>query len=274
MLINYTRMQGAGNRILVIDARPSKAPLPSADQLARLAGDDPGTAFDQLMWISETKADGIAGYRVFNVDGSEAEQCGNGVRCVALLLADGRQKSRFTLDGPAGPVDCRVEPGGRVSVNMGPPDFEPASIPFVAENAAKTYRITVNGSEHAIGAVSMGNPHCVLEVPDVRAADVGRIGPALESHARFPERANVGFMAVRNRTTIDLRVWERGVGETLACGTGACAAFAVAGQRGKVGDDVTVRLPGGQLVVSCGQRGGDVWLAGDAEKLSEGTIDL
>lgn len=274
MRIEFTRMQGAGNRILVVDVRASGDLPPSRDQLAGLAARSSGPSFDQLMWVSESDASGIAAYRVFNSDGSEAGQCGNGVRCVARLLADSRGETAFILDGPTGPVECRVRPDGMISVNMGTPDFEPANIPFVSDHESKSYKIVANGSEYIVGAVSMGNPHCVLAVADVADADVAGIGPVLETHARFPERANVGFMSVRDPATIDLRVWERGVGETLACGTGACAAFAVARRRREVGEEVTVCLPGGQLVVSCAQRGGDIWLTGNAEKLSEGTIDL
>jgi diaminopimelate epimerase len=273
MRIDYTLMQGAGNRILVVDARPIRSEPPAADRLQRLADERTGPGFDQLMWITPTEAGGIAGYRVFNADGSEVEQCGNGVRCVASLLAESMGAREFVLDAPAGAVQCRVLADGRVSVNMGAPCFDPPRIPFIADRAANVHEVSVNGTEYAIGAVSMGNPHCVLEVGDVDAADVARIGAQLETHERFPARTNVGFMAIEGRGAMKLRVWERGVGETLACGTGACAAVAVAQRRGQVGREVTVSLPGGQLVVSCAQPGDAMWLTGDAEKLSEGTIE-
>jgi diaminopimelate epimerase len=212
---------------------------------------------------------------VFNNDGSEAEQCGNGVRCVVRVLAEAEGGlDELRLDSPVGTVEARMIAANRVAVNMGKPAFRPQNIPFVAERIDNFYKIDVNGADMIIGAVSLGNPHCVVEVDDVASADVASLGPALERHPRFPARANVGFMAIRNRREIDLRVWERAVGETLACGTGACAAMVVARRRGQVDDEVEVRLPGGQLVVSWRGADDSVWLTGDAELISEGTIDL
>jgi diaminopimelate epimerase len=228
------------------------------------------------MWVGPTKsANAAASYRVFNADGSEVEQCGNGVRCVAWMLErSGNGEKSFTLDSPAGPIEATVLDDGQVAVNMGPPEFDPASIPFVADQQEDRYSLEVFGRSHEVSALSMGNPHCVLLVDSIAAADVDRLGPAIEEHERFPSGANVGFMCISDRTNIELRVFERGVGETLACGTGACAAV-VAGQRlSLLDDEVNVQLPGGQLVVSW--RGGTepVWLTGNAELISEGTIDL
>jgi diaminopimelate epimerase len=265
MQLAFQKMQGAGNQILVVDQRGDGALPPSAELLQQLRNSTPGAGFDQLMWLGPPRtADAVASYRVFNNDGSEVEQCGNGVRCVAVLLA--RQNgtpASLLFDSPAGRIEARVIASNRAAVNMGPPVFNDA-----------IRAIELDGRQHKVSVVSMGNPHCVLDVADVRKADVSGLGPAIERHALFPERCNVGFMQIVDRDTIKLRVFERGVGETLACGTGACAAVASGHRRGLLDDDVTVQLPGGQLVVSW--RGGNtaVWLTGDAELTSEGMIDL
>lgn len=272
MQVAYTKMHGTGNRILVIDQRGEDREPPGAEALRRLGDDTTGPGFDQLMWVTAAREpDNAASYRVFNRDGSEVEQCGNGVRCVAKMLATGATAS-LVLESPAGPVEARVLDNGDVSVSMGRPEFEPARIPFVADGQADRYVLEVNGEQHAVQVVSMGNPHCVLAVDDVATADVESLGPLLEHHARFPNGANVGFMRVIDRSNIELRVHERGVGETLACGTGACAAV-VCGQRSKLlEDEVSVRLRGGQVMVSW--RRDTVWLTGNAELISEGSLDL
>ena len=275
MQLAYTLMQGAGNRIAIVDGRRDGRAPPGAAAIERLALNGPLAGFDQLMWLLPASGPAAAlAYRVFNADGSEVEQCGNGARCVARLVA-GNDDRELALESPAGLVRARLDEPDRVSVDMGAPTFDPASLPFVADGPADTYRLDVNGETLEVAAVSMGNPHCVLVVDDVASAPVERLGPALERHERFPSRTNVGFMAVRGRDEIDLRVWERGVGETLACGTGACAAVVVARARGLVGDDVRVNLPGGQLVVSWrGVADAPVWLSGNAERLSEGTVEI
>lgn len=276
MRLRYFKMLGAGNRILVVDQRDENLPPPPASDLRRLAGDKSGPGFDQLMWVGPPRdPSAAASYRVFNADGSEVEQCGNGARCVVSLLAreDDTQR-RYTLESPAGLIEATLVDGENVAVNMGPPEFDPERVPFVAPARQERYQIEVAGQTVEASVLSMGNPHCVLQVDDVATAAVGELGPALERHERFPAAANIGFMCVRDRENIDLRVHERGVGETLACGTGACAAV-VAGQRlGQLGERVAVQLPGGQLMVSW--RGGaePVWLIGNAELIGEGTIDL
>ena len=274
--LDYLIMQGAGNRILVVDARERDVAPPSADVLQRIADKTAGPGFDQLMWVVSPQGDGLdAAYRIFNADGSEVEQCGNGVRCVAWMLARESGESRpLRLGSPAGTVDARIEADGQITVSMGAPEFEPAKIPFVADHRADRYLLAVDGDEYDVSVLSMGNPHCVMQVADVGTAAVRRLGPLIERHERFPQRVNVGFMAIRGRKAIDLRVYERGTGETLACGTGACAAV-VAGQRlGLLDDAVTVSLPGGQLVVSWRGDAEPVWLTGNAELISEGQIDL
>lgn len=276
MELDYLIMHGAGNRILVVDSRDRDVPPPPVDMLRRLADPKTGPGFDQLMWVTspgDTSLD--AGYRIFNADGSEVQQCGNGVRCVAWMLArESGRRGTLRLGSPSGIVEARVEADGRITVSMGPPEFEPSRIPFVADARADRYLLAVGGADYDVFVVSMGNPHCVFQVADTRNAGVEWLGPLVENHDRFPERTNVGFMAVRGRKAIDLRVYERGVGETLACGTGACAAV-VAGQRlGLLDDAVTVRLPGGELMVSWRGGGETVWLTGNAELISEGSIDL
>lgn len=276
MQLTFLKMHGAGNRIVVVDERSTDRRPPDAAQLRRLGDEATGPGFDQLMWVGPASNPAMdASYRIFNADGSEVEQCGNGVRCVVrMLAAKNEDKRRYLLESPAGPVEAELLDDGRITVNMGLPEFEPQWIPFVAEARADQYALDVGDESLVVSCLSMGNPHCVLEVDDTATADVGRIGALIESHPRFPARTNVGFMAVHDRSSIDLRVFERGVGETLACGTGACAAV-VAGRRlGKLDEEVAVRLPGGQLVVSWRASSEPVWLTGDAELISEGTIEL
>lgn len=276
MNVAYTKMQGTGNMILVVDRRHANGPPPSPDQLRRLGDDATGPGFDQLMWVEASDDPKIAArYRVFNSDGSEVEQCGNGVRCVASFLAnESGHAQAFTLLSPAGPVDARVDDDGLVAVSMGTPEFEPDRIPFVAKERAPRYSLVVGDAEYEACVVSMGNPHCILHVDDVDAAPVNELGALLEHHERFPQRANIGFAQLHDRRRMDLRVFERGVGETAACGTGACAAVVTGRNLGLLDEAVDVRLPGGQLVVSW--RGGTepVWLTGNAETISEGIMDL
>lgn len=276
MQVAYFKMHGTGNKILVVDQRQKNLPPPSPSKLRELGNEATGPGFDQLMWVGPAEDPAhAASYRVFNADGSEVEQCGNGVRCVtSILTRDLQHPNALTLESPAGPVSARVGEDGFVSVSMGSPEFEPARIPFLAEARSSQYTLDVDKHELEILAVSMGNPHCVLQVPDVDTAPVQALGPKIEHHERYPERTNVGFMRISDRTNIDLRVHERGVGETLACGTGACAAVVSGQQLGLLDERVNVRLPGGQVVVSW--RGGEepVWLTGNAELISEGIVDL
>ncbi len=276
MLLPYSKMQGAGNQIVVVDQRADAVPPPPPDVIRRLGHGGTGPGFDQLMWVGPpTSESAIASYRVFNRDGSEVEQCGNGVRCVARVLSrDASTGGPMQLDSPAGSVEAIVREDGLVSVNMGPPEFTPGRIPFVAEERQDRYELEVGGRKHAVCVVSMGNPHCVLLVDSIASADVDRLGPAIEEHPRFPEATNVGFLCIEDRANVELRVWERGVGETLACGTGACAAVVSGRVLGLLDDEVTVRLPGGQLMVSWHGAAGPVWLTGNAELISEGTFDL
>jgi diaminopimelate epimerase len=267
-------MHGTGNLILIVDQRDDNRPPPGAEKLRELGNAATGPGFDQLLWIN-TASDGssLARYRVFNADGSEVEQCGNGVRCVARYLAADRA-SEFQLQSPAGPIAARVFADGGVAVSMGTPIFEPTRIPFMADAIADTYELVLGTTSIEIAAVSMGNPHAVVLVADVDAAPVARLGPEIEHHERFPKKTNVGFADIVDRQNIKLRVHERGVGETAACGTGACAAVVTGQRRGLLDQDVAVNLPGGQVVVSW--RGGEapVWLRGNAEMINDGMMDL
>lgn len=276
MHVSYLKMHGTGNFILVVDQRNDNLPPPGSEKIRELGDEGTGPGFDQMMWIGPPSDEScIASYRVFNADGAEVEQCGNGVRCVAKYLAGiDDSGAEFSLQSPAGPISARVHDDGLVAVGMGTPEFGPASIPFIAESAADSYILNIAGNEIEISAVSMGNPHAVLQVDDVNKAPVGELGPQIERHERFPELTNVGFMSVLDRQNIELRVHERGVGETAACGTGACAAV-VSGQRlGLLDEEVRVQLPGGQVVVSW--RGGEATarLKGNAELINEGMMDL
>lgn len=271
MQLPLLKMSAAGNRILVADARNVKRHPPTADSLRELAGQQ---SFDQLMWVTDAADDGDdAAYRVFNADGSEVEQCGNGIRCVAWMLArDASDKGAFKLASPAGPIEARVAGDDRFAVDMGHPVFAPARIPFKAESEALAYSLDVGDQSLDVAVLSMGNPHCVVFVDDINSGVVEELGPLIEHHPRFPARTNAGFASVRDRETIDLRVHERGVGETLACGTGACAAAVAAQRHGAVESTVSVHLPGGQLVVSW--RRDTVWLTGGAELVSQGSLNI
>lgn len=276
MHASYLKMHGTGNLILVVDRRADDLPPPDREKIRELGNEDTGPGFDQMMWIGPASdASCIASYRVFNADGSEVEQCGNGVRCVAKYLSGiDNNGAEFSLQSPAGAISARIHSDGLVAVSMGTPGFEPASIPFIAESAAESYKLNVAGDEIEISAVFMGNPHAVLQVNDVNTAPVDFLGPKIECHERFPELANVGFMCILDRQNIDLRVYERGVGETAACGTGACAAVVSSQRLGLLDEEVRVHLPGGQVMVSW--RGGETtaWLKGDAELINEGMMDL
>lgn len=276
MHLAFTKMHGLGNDFIVLDAARD-APLPEAAQWRALANRHTGIGFDQALVLHPARKAGTAVYyRIFNADGLEVEQCGNGARCIAALLARRGQapEGEFTMDSPGGLIRARVDGTGLVSVDMGVPNFDPASLPFEASGEAYVYPLEVNGTEIEIGAVSMGNPHAVLTVPSVAAAPVDRLGPAIEKHARFPKRVNVGFIEIVDRAHVRLRVYERGTGETLACGTGACAAVAVGRRHGRLDESVEVQVPGGMLRIGWGGPGTNIWLTGPAEVSFTGSVDL
>lgn len=276
MRIEFVKMQGLGNDFLVFNAPAAAAPW-DADRLRALADRHTGVGFDQALLLEPPRDPASrVFYRIFNADGSEVEQCGNGARCIAALLyARAPELGRDLLMGSmGGTVRARVGDDGRVAVDMGVPNFDPGALPMLADAEAPTYSLQVEGVNVDIGAVSMGNPHAVLRVPDVKAAPVERFGPSIEHHARFPKRANVGFMQVVDRGHILLRVFERGVGETRACGTGACAAVAVGVRHGLLDAEVQVDLPGGTSMVSWPAAGEHLWLTGPATTVFTGTIDI
>jgi diaminopimelate epimerase len=278
MRIEFVKMQGLGNDFFVFDA-PAAAPKAGLDAatLRAIADRRTGVGFDQALMIEAPRDSASrAFYRIFNADGTEVEQCGNGVRCVAAhLYARAPQLGReFTLGSPGGAVRARVLDGRNVSVEMGAPDFEPQSLPMRTRRAESVYALRIDAEEVSFGAVSVGNPHIVVEVPDVDTAPVERVGAALGRHPEFPNRTNVGFMQIVDRGNIRLRVFERGVGETRACGTGACAAVAVGRSRGLLDATVQVNLPGGAAQVSWEGPGRTLWLTGPATTVFTGSIEI
>jgi diaminopimelate epimerase len=278
MRIEFFKMQGLGNDFLVFDAPPVNADEPiDSDTLRALADRHTGIGFDQALMLQPPRdSRNRVFYRVFNSDGSEVEQCGNGARCVAALMYSRQPElgRELTLESAGGPVRARVRADGLVSVDMGIPNFEPRSLPMDASAEMPAYSLRIDGTEIEFGAVSMGNPHVVLCVSDVKTAPVERFGPSIERHPRFAKRTNVGFMQIVDRTHIRLRVYERGAGETLACGTGACAAVAVGRMRGLLDSDVRVDLPGGTATVTWPGIGQPMWLTGPATMVFTGSIDI
>ena len=276
MRLNFTKMHGLGNDFIVFDAaRPDE--VPSAPALRRLADRRTGIGFDQALVLEPPRRAGTdVYYRIFNADGSEVEQCGNGARCIARLVASRAtvRERPLVMDSPGGIVNARLRPDGLVSVAMGVPDFDPRSLPFEAAGEAPSYRLELPGGPVEFGAVSIGNPHAVIRVRSVREAPVDTVGPAVENHPRFPRRVNVGFLEIVAPDHVRLRVFERGAGETRACGTGACAAVAVGRRHGPLAEEVRVDVPGGRLIVQWPGPGEPIWLTGPAETAFEGHVDI
>jgi diaminopimelate epimerase len=236
-----------------------------------------GIGCDQVLVVEQPQGSGAdVRYRIYNADGGEVEHCGNGVRCVARYLRDEGivVKDEITVETMKGVSRVYIEKGDLVRVNMGAPRFEPADVPILAKHRASKYQIDVGAGHVAVGAVSMGNPHAVLEVDNVDTAPVLTLGPMIERHPLFPEGANVGFMEVVNASRIRLRVYERGTGETLACGTGACAAVVIGRLHGLLKANVDVELPGGHLSITWDQGEEPVWMTGPAQRVFEGQIEL
>ena len=276
-------MQGLGNDFLVFDAPAAADTHLDSSRLRALADRHTGIGFDQALMLEPPRDAGSrVYYRIFNSDGTEVEQCGNGARCIAALLyARAPELGRdLAMGSLGGVVHARVRDDGLVSVDMGVPNFDPRALPMNAADGAGAaapalmYSLKVDGVDVEIGAVSMGNPHAVLRVSDVKTAPVARFGPSIEHHPRFPKRTNVGFMQIVDRGHLRLRVFERGAGETLACGTGACAAVAVGRQQGLLDEEVRVDLPGGTAVVSWTAAGEHLWLTGPATTVFTGSIDI
>ena len=274
MTLRFTKMQGLGNDFIVIDAIHQPVVL-DPERIRRLADRRFGVGCDQLLLVEPPRLPATDfHYRIFNADGSEVEQCGNGARCFARFVRDQglTDQDEIAVGTAAGPIRLYLEQG-QVRVNMGVPVLTPVEIPFVADDQASSYLLEVGGRTLTIGAVSMGNPHAVLLVDDVDTAPIAELGPAIESHPRFPRRVNAGFMQVLSPDHVRLRVYERGAGETLACGTGACAAVVSGNLRGLLGPRVRVGLPGGELVIEWSGAGEVVWMTGPAERVFEGVID-
>jgi diaminopimelate epimerase len=276
MAIAFTKMHGLGNDFVVIDAISQAVSLTS-EQIRRLADRRLGVGCDQVLLVERAQGgEADFRYRIFNADGGEVEQCGNGARCFVHFVRDHglTDKAEITVETAGGLIRPRLETDGRVTVNMGVPRFAPGDVPFDAEAAALRYPLAIGKLTLHIGVVSMGNPHAVLQVNNVRSAPVAEWGPLIETHPRFPRRANAGFMEVVARDHIRLRVYERGAGETPACGTGACAAVAVGRRWGMLGETVRVELPGGDLTIRWQEDNNPVWMTGPAVRVFEGRIDL
>jgi diaminopimelate epimerase len=275
MAIAFTKMHGLGNDFVVIDAISQDVSL-SAEQIRKLADRHFGIGCDQLLLVERPRGNADFRYRIFNADGGEVEQCGNGARCfVHFVRTHGlSDKGEIAVETAGGIIRPRIETDGRVTVDMGVPRFAPREIPFNAEQESLRYELLVGDTSVTIGAVSMGNPHAVTQVDSVRAAPVATLGPLIERHPRFPKRVNAGFMEVVTPQHIRLRVYERGTGETLACGTGACAAVAVGRRWGLLEESVNVELPGGNLTIRWQGDNNPVWMTGPALRVFEGRIEL
>lgn len=276
MNINFTKMHGLGNDFVVLNGLEQAIALDSA-QMRLLADRRFGVGCDQILLLQpseDTQVD--ARYRIFNADGGEVEQCGNGVRCVAEFLRRNGyvSKDEIVVDTLAGLIKVYIEAGSQVRVNMGVPVLEPVDIPIAAQERAQEYSLRLADGPVDFFAVSMGNPHAVITVADLDQAPLERIGPILQQHEFFPERVNVGFMQVLDRAHIRLRVYERGVGETLACGTGACAAVVAGIITDKLAAEVDVALAGGHLTINWDGEAEPVWMTGPATTVYEGQIDL
>ena len=274
MKLAFTKMQGAGNDFVVIDGVTQAVDLSTA-QLKRIADRRRGIGCDQILVLTPPDdPDCDFGYTIYNADGSRAGQCGNGARCVGRFLREKRltQKRELRLLTDGEPLVLRFSEDGRVLAGLPAPRFDPSVIPFSAPELASQYPLEVQGQNLVIGALSMGNPHAILIIDDCDAAPVSTLGPLIESHERFPDRVNVSFMQIEFRSEIKLRVYERGVGETEACGSGACAAAIHGMELGLLDREVAVRVPGGKLKVNW--RGGDarVWLGGPAATVFDGSI--
>ncbi|WP_418113631.1 diaminopimelate epimerase [Vibrio scophthalmi] len=275
MHFHFSKMHGLGNDFMVVDCITQNIFF-SPDLIRRLADRHTGVGFDQLL-VVEAPYDPETDfhYRIFNADGSEVEQCGNGARCFArfVRMKGLTNKYSISVSTKKGKMVLYCEEDDQITVNMGEPEFEPSKIPFKAKQMEKTYILRTEEKTLFCGAVSMGNPHVVTVVDDVDTADVETLGPLLESHERFPERVNAGFMQVVNRDEVRLRVYERGAGETQACGSGACGAVAVGILQGLLDETVRVSLPGGSLSIRWKGVGSPLYMTGPASHVYDGQIN-
>ena len=276
MLMNFTKMHGLGNDFVVIDAINQAISL-NEQQIRKLADRNFGIGFDQLLMVDKPMTSNADfKYRIFNADGSEVAQCGNGARCFARFVRDKglTDKDEVVVDTDAGQLVLRFDAEGLITVNMGVPRHAPQQIPLLADAEAVSYVAPLSSGEIRFSAVSMGNPHAVILVDDVNNAPVAVVGAEMESHSLFPQRANIGFMQIINRQQVKLRVYERGAAETLACGSGACAAVVAGIELGLLDQTVQVSLPGGDLKINWQGRGQPVLMTGPAVSVYEGQINL
>jgi diaminopimelate epimerase len=276
-MIKFTKMQGLGNDFVVIDAIHQQISL-TAEQIKHIANRNFGVGCDQLLLVEPPVSENADfKYRIFNADGSEVAQCGNGARCFARFVRDKHlsNQDEIRVDTNTGQLVLSFDENDFITVNMGIPKHLPANIPIKTSEESASYKIQANNTEIIFGAVSMGNPHAVIQVKEINAAPVAKLGEILESHSFFPERANIGFMQIVNRQKVKLRVYERGAAETLACGSGACAAVVIGIEQNLLDStNVSVELPGGQLTINWSGRGTSVFMTGPATSVFEGQIEI
>lgn len=276
MLLRFTKMHGLGNDFMVLDLVSQHAHV-QPRHVKQWGDRNFGVGFDQLLIVEPPSTpDADFRYRIFNCDGTEVEQCGNGARCFARFVVDKRLTAKKTIrvETKGGMIELTLTNDGQVTVDMGPPRLQPEQVPFQADAEALSYGVEVNGQRYELAAVSMGNPHGVLRVEDVDSAPVRTLGPQLEVHPSFPQKANIGFLQIINPHQARLRVWERGVGETLACGTGACAAAVAGIRQGWLQSPVQIDLPGGRLSIEWAGPGQPVMMTGPAVRVFEGQVRL
>ncbi len=276
MQLRFSKMQGLGNDFVVLDATAAPLHL-TPGQVRWIADRHFGVGCDQILIVEPARNPANDfGYRILNADGSEVENCGNGARCFVRFVHDRglTRKEEIRVETLGGLITPRLNHDGRVTVNMGEPEFEPARIPFLAPARALTYPLTVGHVTHEFSVLSMGNPHAVQLVASAALAPVAEEGPLIERHPAFPRRVNAGFLEVVDRRHVRLRVFERGAGETLACGTGACAAVVAGITRGLLDDTVTVTTRGGDLSITWEGAGNPVWMTGDAVSVFTGELHL
>jgi len=276
MLLRFTKMHGLGNDFMVVDLISQRVHL-SPEQIRYLGNRNTGVGFDQLLLVETPQSPDVDfRYRIFNSNGTEVEHCGNGARCFAKFVHDQRLtgKRDISVQTSNGRIMLKMRDDHAVGVDMGEPVLQPDQVPFEATTQAPSYSLEQDGHNYTLGVVSMGNPHAVLVVDDVASAPVFELGSKLEQHPRFPNKANIGFMQIIDRNTIKLRVFERGVGETKACGTGACAAVVVGQQQGLLDTNVTTQLTGGNLAIQWQGPGHHLFMDGPAAHVYEGQIKL
>lgn len=276
MLLRFTKMHGLGNDFMVLDLVSQHAHV-QPRHVKQWGDRNFGVGFDQLLIVEPPSTpDADFRYRIFNCDGTEVEQCGNGARCFARFVVDKRLTSKKTIrvETKGGMIELTIANDGQVTVDMGPPRLAPEQVPFKADSEALSYPLEVDGQRYDLAAISMGNPHGVLRVDDVDSAPVRTLGPKLEIHESFPQKANIGFLQIVNPHQARLRVWERGAGETLACGTGACAAAVAGIRQGWLQSPVQIDLPGGRLSIEWAGPGQPVMMTGPAVRVFEGQVRL